>query len=204
MVVGMERDAQRADVDRMGVETTRATPGPIDSAAGEARLERIYAETIQRATGLGRMLTGNEAAAEDLAHEVFLIAARHTRRNPDYLQDPAWPWLRTALTRLAIRRRRQAIAELRRVARLFEPPREQSWPGFAAETVAVLMTLPPRMRACVALFYGEDLSTAEVAEAVGCSPRTVEVHLREARRRLRPILEAPGGLGHTAGGVRRD
>jgi DNA-directed RNA polymerase specialized sigma24 family protein len=34
------------------------------------------------------------------------------------------------------------------------------------------------------LFYGEDLSTAQTARAMGCSPRTVEIQLRAARRRL--------------------
>jgi RNA polymerase sigma factor (sigma-70 family) len=197
----MEHGAHEPAVEQATGMVAAASPHATSgSAAGEARLEQIYAETIRRVTALGRMLTGNEAAAADLAQEVFLIAARHTRRKPDYLQDPAWPWLRTATTRLAIRRRRQAAAELRRMTQFFEPPREPSWPGFAADTVAALMTLPPRMRACVALFYGEDLSTVDVAEAVGCAPRTVEVQLREARRRLRPILEPTSEPGHPGQG----
>ena len=49
---------------------------------------------------------------------------------------------------------------------------------------AALQNLPPRMRATVVLFYGEDLSTAQTAAALGCSPRTVEIQLRAARRRL--------------------
>jgi DNA-directed RNA polymerase specialized sigma24 family protein len=40
------------------------------------------------------------------------------------------------------------------------------------------------MRATVVLFYGEDLSTAQTAAALGCSPRTVEIQLRTARQRL--------------------
>jgi DNA-directed RNA polymerase specialized sigma24 family protein len=40
------------------------------------------------------------------------------------------------------------------------------------------------MRATVVLFYGEDLSTAQTAAALKCSPRTVENQLRAARRRL--------------------
>jgi DNA-directed RNA polymerase specialized sigma24 family protein len=40
------------------------------------------------------------------------------------------------------------------------------------------------MRATVVLFYGEDLSTAHTATALGCSPRTVENQLRAARQRL--------------------
>lgn len=54
------------------------------------------------------------------------------------------------------------------------------------------------MRACVVLFYQEDLSTAQVAGTLGCSAKTVENQLREARRQLAVALELdeqPGPSG---------
>ena len=50
-----------------------------------------------------------------------------------------------------------------------------------------LRSLPPRMRATVVLFYGEDLSTAQTAAALGCSPATqLRSGCARARRPLSP------------------
>ena len=38
------------------------------------------------------------------------------------------------------------------------------------------------------LFYGEDLSVADVARELGCSPRTVEHQLHRARQKLAATL----------------
>lgn len=95
----------------------------------EERLAAVYRAEVGRLVALGRMLTSDAAAGEDLAHETFLVATRMCRRDPDYLREPAWPWLRTTLTRLAIRRRHRSIGELRRLAHLYERPREDAWSG---------------------------------------------------------------------------
>ena len=52
-----------------------------------------------------------------------------------------------------------------------------------------LQALPPRMRAAVCLHYLADLSTADVAAALGISVGTVKSSLHDARRRLRVSLE---------------
>jgi RNA polymerase sigma factor (sigma-70 family) len=162
--------------------------------ADEQRLTRIYTAEIARLVAMGRMLTGDAAAGEDLAHEVFLQAARRSRREPGYLREPAWPWLRTAMVRAAGNRRRQLLREMRRLTRSYQRPAEMSMPDAALDCVAALATLPARMRACVVLFYGEDLSVAQAAEALGCAPRTVENQLRTARGRLAMLLvDGEGG-----------
>ena len=170
-----------------------ALDGPATAAAdgasqAAARLEAVYGAEAPRLCGLGRLLTGDPGAGEDLAQEVFAVALRRSCRDPDYLRDPAWPWLRTTLVRLAIRRRRLAADELRRLIRAHVRVDEDVWTRSTLDYCRALATLPPRMRACVALFYGEDLSTETVAQTLGCSPKTVENQLREARARLRPLL----------------
>jgi RNA polymerase sigma factor (sigma-70 family) len=156
----------------------------------EERLAAVYRAEVRRLVALGRMLTGDAAAGEDLAHETFLVATRMCRRDPDYLREPVWPWLRTTLTRLAIRRKHRSIGELRRLVHLYERPREDAWSGGTIDFLGALMTLPPRQRAVAALFYGEDMSTEQVAQALGTSVRTVETQLRDARRRLAPRFAA--------------
>jgi RNA polymerase sigma factor (sigma-70 family) len=149
-------------------------------------LDDIYAAEIQKLVALGTVLSGDSAAGEDLAHDAFLQLVQRVQREPDYLRGPAWPLLRTMMVRLALQRRRAWARELRRLTRAWQPALSESWePSVAAlDWHTALQSLPPRMRATVVLFYGEDLSTAQTAAALSCSPRTVEIQLRAARRRL--------------------
>jgi RNA polymerase sigma-70 factor (ECF subfamily) len=157
-----------------------------------ASLDHVYQAEVRRMIALGTTLTGNAAAGEDLAQDAFVLLVRRVRRQPDYLREPAWPLLRTLLIRLASQRRRTMTRELRRLIRLYQPKANEWWEPdpVLLDWQAALLKLPPRMRACVVLFYGEDMSTLAVAEALNCSPRTVENHLRLARQRLAPSLRA--------------
>lgn len=158
--------------------------------AASLSLDRVYQAEIRKLIGLGTTLTGDPASGEDLAQDAFVLLVRRVRRQPDYLREPAWPLLRTLLVRLAAQRRRTLARELRRLIRLYQSDATDRWEPDPAllDWQAALLKLPPRMRACVVLFYGEDLSTASVASALGCSPRTVENQLRLARHRLAPAL----------------
>ena len=152
------------------------------------RVASIYATQIDRVVALGCLLTGNPTEAEDLAQEVFTGVVRRSRKEPGFLREPSWPWLRLAMVRLAMRRRRQLAAELRRMMRTYQPRGDGPWAGESLDYVAAISRLPARMRACIVLFYQEDLSTEQVAGTLGCSAKTVENHLREARRRLAVAL----------------
>lgn len=156
-------------------------------STGEARLTRIYADNIARLTALACLLGGEAAAAEDMAQEVFVHVVRRSAADPDYLREPAWPYLRAVLLNLVMRRRRWLVRERLRLLRAPERPPDD-WPRDTTDFVAALRSLPHRMRACAVLFYVEDLSRAEVASVLACSPRTVQTQLREARRRLRDRL----------------
>lgn len=159
----------------------------VDMAVDDLKDERvaaIYAAQIDRVVALGCLLTGNPSEAEDLAQEVFTGIVRRSRREPGFLREPVWPWLRLAVVRLAMRRRRQLAAELRRMIRNYQPPGDGPWAGESLDYIAAISRLPARMRACTVLFYQEDLSTVQVAGTLGCSAKTVENQLREARRRL--------------------
>ena len=157
-------------------------------SVGDDQVAGIYASQIDRVVALGCLLTGNPAEAEDLAQEVFTGIVRRMCREPGFLHEPAWPWLRLAMVRLAMRRRRQLAAEVRRMILTYQPPDDGLRAGESLDYIAALSRLPARMRACVVLFYQEDLSTAQVAEALRCSPKTVENQLREARHRLARAL----------------
>jgi RNA polymerase sigma-70 factor (ECF subfamily) len=149
-------------------------------------LEETYATDIRRLISVATALTGDAAAGEDLAHDTFVQLAKRLGQDPQYLNGPAWPLLRKVLVRLALQRRRTASREWRRLLRAWQPSAESLWepdPSFI-DWQSALRALPPRMRMTVILFYGEDLSTADVAAHLSCSHRTVENQLRLARQRL--------------------
>lgn len=158
-----------------------------DTPAGRpVALDEVYAAEIQRLVALGTVLTGDAAAGEDLAQDAFVRLVERVSREPGYLRGPAWPLLRTMVVRLALQRRRAWARELRRLSRAWQPAPSEDWePSVATlDWHTALQSLPQRMRATVVLFYGEDLSTAQTAAALACSPRTVEIQLRTARQRL--------------------
>jgi RNA polymerase sigma factor (sigma-70 family) len=166
----------------------------------EDRLAAIYVREGQRLVALGRMLTGSLDAGEDMAQEVFVRALRACFKDPEYLREPVWPWLRTTLVRLVIERHRRSVREMLRLARAYEPRGETAWPGETVDVAKALRSLPPRMRACVVLHHCEDLTAAETADVIGCAPATVIVHLREARARLRARLDPDAEYVRLGGG----
>jgi RNA polymerase sigma-70 factor (ECF subfamily) len=166
-------------------------PGDLQAHSDDV-VARAYAAEAGRLASLGRMLCGDAEAGEDLAHDVFLDAMRRSRDDPGYLREPVWPWLRVAMVHRATRWRHRRMLELRSLVRTGTPPADEAWSAATVDTVRALRSLPSRMRACVALFYVEDMSTEQVAELLACSPRTVETQLRLARRRLASLLQEAG------------
>jgi RNA polymerase sigma factor (sigma-70 family) len=156
-----------------------------DTGTAVARVSAVYAQEHSRLAALGAMLTGDAAAGEDLAHDVFVDALRRSADDPDYLREPAWPWLRIALVRRALRRRERIAGELRRLPLLHAGAAPAAgWSADTMDCLAALAALRARMRACAALFYWQDMSTADVARELGLSLRTVENQLARARARL--------------------
>ena len=58
-----------------------------------------------------------------------------------------------------------------------------------ADLVRALQTLSPNQRAAAVLALYADMPTRDVARILGCTQATVRVHLSQARRRLRALLE---------------
>lgn len=129
--------------------------------------------------------TGDRELANDAAQDAFLRAAsaldRFDRRRP------LEPWL----VRIAVNR---AIDLVRRERRLV--PAEQAAEAFGfddppadEELAAALETLGPERRAVIALHYGLDYTTPEIAEVLDVPLGTVNSRLARALRDLRSHLE---------------
>ena len=64
--------------------------------------------------------------------------------------------------------------------------------GVAASVIArLLLRLPPGQRAAIVLRYWEDLSEAEAAQVLGCSPGTVKSAASRGLARLRELGGTP-------------
>jgi RNA polymerase sigma-70 factor (ECF subfamily) len=133
------------------------------------------------------LVTGDRAAAEDIAQEAFLAALRAL---PSFdLRRPLRPWLHRIVVNRAIdfSRARALRGELG-VEAAREPaavvPAEH---GFGDEVVAALMTLGPEQRAVIVLRYLLDFTPGEIA-------RLLELPRGTVNSRLRRGLDALGEL----------
>ena len=146
-----------------------------------AELAGRYAGDIFR---LAYARTGQRADAEDVMQEVFvrLLRARPAFRNGEHAR--AW-LLRVAANcandwfRAPWRRREGPLAESL-------PAPEGPEPGGALEAV---LTLPPKYRIPIHLYYYEELSVAEIAAVLGKSQGAVKSRLFRARAMLRELLK---------------
>ena len=124
--------------------------------------------------------TGDREAASDAMAEAF---AQALGRGDALREHDRWIWrasFRIAAGELA-RRRHDAAEAPREVAGDMPEP--------VADLVRALATLSPNQRSAAILHLYADLPTRDVARILGCSQATVRVHVSQAKRRLRPLLE---------------
>jgi len=94
-----------------------------------------------------------------------------------------WIW------RAAFRIAAGELKERRRVAASDLLLTSVGMPEPVEDLVRALRTLSPNQRAAAVLSLYADMSTRDVARILACSQATVRVHLSQARRRLRVLLE---------------
>jgi RNA polymerase sigma-70 factor (sigma-E family) len=129
-------------------------------------------------------LTGDRWLAEDLA-QTALARAYVAWRRVSQADDPD-AYLRRILVNASHRRFRR-----RRVTEQPGDPPETPVEGPAdlvgdrAALLSALHELPLRQRAVIVLRYWEDLTDAQIAATLGCSPGTVRSQLSRALAKLR-------------------
>lgn len=142
--------------------------------------------------GLCYRMLGQREDAEDAAQETFVRALRNLR-SWDSTRDFE-PWL------LAIAGNRCRTAMSRRMRKppaqsLSEPlpargPDMQAARQLAEEVALALGTLREQYRQAFLLFHQQELSYAEIAEALRCPIGTVRTWIHRARRELIRYLQA--------------
>ena len=131
---------------------------------------------------------GDREVAADCVQDAFMRAFVRWHR-VSRLEDPVG-WIR----HVAVNRMRDHFRKLERGGRAFARVRAQepmvtSAPSEPSELAALLAQLPTQQRIAAALFYVDDLSVGDVADAMGLSEGAVKYHLHAARTTLRGALE---------------
>jgi RNA polymerase sigma-70 factor (ECF subfamily) len=171
-----------------------------DAAAFEELMRRYQQPTV----GFLMRMVGNLDAAQDLAEETFV---RIWQSAPRYRPSAKFTtWLFTIASRLATDHVRRA--SVRRNVSLDAPTGNEPMPlaetlpdplpaadeqlareQTAARVRAAVETLPLEQRTALVLCEFQGLNYAEVAQAMGCTVKSVELRIYRAKHALREKLE---------------
>ena len=139
-----------------------------------ADLERLFREHWPRAYRAAKLVTGDAAAAEDIAQEAFLAAVRNLDRFDR--RRPFAPWLHRIVVNRAIdwTRARKLRAEVELGDYIPAPPE----PELNGDALGRIAELSPEHRAVVVLRYVLEYTPGEIAELLELPRGTVNSRLR--------------------------
>lgn len=132
----------------------------------------------------GYLLCGSESDAADLVQEALVRVFSGPRRR--WTNDEAEAYVRKTMLHFHLDQRRRHRRWLALLPRLADRTESQAilHTELRTDVTRLLQELSPRQRACVVLFYYQDLSLRDIAELLGCGIGTVKRHLDDARNRL--------------------
>jgi RNA polymerase sigma-70 factor (sigma-E family) len=136
------------------------------------------------------LLCGDRHLAEDLVQEVLARVHDRWHRLAHVEQPDAY--FRTAIVRQFVSWRRRRSSQETSLELVPEPA--GTGPDAAARHAArdemwrLLATLPRKQRAVLVLRFYADLPDDQIAEALGCRPATVRVHVARGLARLRDAI----------------
>lgn len=157
--------------------------------------ERFYEREFRSVVGLAYALSGSRSSAEDLAQEAFIAAHKKWATIGSYEKPEAW--VRRVVSNLSVSGFRRRASEMKAMTRLAGFGSTSAsigeLPAEAEHFWAAVRKLPKRQSQAVALHYLEDMSVADIADILECSPNTVKVHLHKGRLNLAERLNLEGG-----------
>jgi RNA polymerase sigma-70 factor (ECF subfamily) len=146
-------------------------------------MERLFRAYWPAAFRAARLVTGDAAAAEDIAQEAFLAAVRNLDRFDR--RRPFGPWLHRIVVNRAIdwtraRRLRSEVELVDDAAAVAAP--EPNGDGFSH-----LGELAPEQRAVIVLRYVLEYTPGEISELLDLPRGTVNSRLRRGLDRLKEL-----------------
>ena len=159
-----------------------------------ARWEPVLDQVMrERGAGLlayARLLTGNEAEAEDVLQDALVRSFSRGRAFTHV--NAAEAYVRRAIPSVFIdrlRRRRTRDVADERQARAHEEAVGMGDRDAVLDVRAALADLPHRERACTVLRFYDDLTVPQIAAQLGLAEGTVKRYLADASARLAEVLD---------------
>jgi RNA polymerase sigma-70 factor (ECF subfamily) len=154
-------------------------------------LEELFRRHWRRAHRAAYLVTGDAAAAEDIAQESFLAAVRALDRFDR--RRPFGPWLHRITVNRAIDYSRARALRAEGALAGGEPEPAPEADAISDSLLGALRDLGPEHRAVVVLRYVLEYTPGEIGEILGLPRGTVNSRLRRGLDRLRPALENEEG-----------
>jgi RNA polymerase sigma factor (sigma-70 family) len=163
-------------------------------AGSRAALDRLAARWTPKLLAFASRTMGTTEAARDVVQDTWESALRGL----DRLQDPAR--FRSWIYAIAARKCSDALRSRYRGQRLADSASAEVARNDAAvdagaavvshlDLAVALKRLPPEQRTAVSLYFGEEMSVAEIAVATGAPEGTVKSRLFAARLALRAFMK---------------
>jgi RNA polymerase sigma-70 factor (ECF subfamily) len=157
---------------------------------------RVYDQHHGAVRSLLRRLVGDDAAAEDLVHEVFVALPSAMRRFQGhsalqtFILSIAVNHARHHMRAGARRRAAMSMLALEPPAPSPDPEHEAGRTALAAALGRALEQLPTDQRVAFVLCEVEERTSREAAEIVGAPEATIRTRLHHARLKLRAALDS--------------
>jgi len=158
----------------------------------EERFEEMVQAYADKIYSLCYYMTEDPEAARDLTQETFLRAWKGLKKFRG--ESSVYTWL----YKIALNRCRTYLKKRSKERKVYiEELREAGWepsvdpphdPPEAVSVRAALRELPPDYREVLLLYYWEEMSYEEIAEALGVPMGTVKSRLHRAKEALRRVL----------------
>lgn len=147
-------------------------------------VEVLYREQRAAMVRLAHLLTGSNAAAQDLVQDAFVKVAPRLRDSTRPLDHPAAYLRRSVVNHCTSWHRRRAVearhATVDAEPLALGPELDEMW--------ALLRTLPPKRRTALVLRFYADLSYDAIAETMDVRPGTVRSLIHRGLASLREEL----------------
>jgi RNA polymerase sigma-70 factor, ECF subfamily len=180
------------------------------AARDQGAADTLYRRFAGRIYGLGLVMLGSDAAAQDLVQDTFVKLLRSANRY-DRSRGKLETWVLLMARSLAIDAIRRRVLEVRTLEHVDRPTEADQEPGPDDRAATIDLTdrarramssLPPEQRAALELAYLGGKTSAEISELEGIPVGTAKTRIRAALLRLRELLAAD--IESTRGGDRDD
>jgi RNA polymerase sigma-70 factor (ECF subfamily) len=189
-----EDPPDRARTDQAGTDQAGTDQAGTDQDLPRGDLERVFRAEYPRVVAVARRVLGDDAAAEDVAQEVFLGFARSRVE-----ESAARGWLAVAAVHTALNSARASRRRSGREARAgVDPalapaqaaadPAEDAVRSLERARVRRALAALPRTQAVALVLRHSGASYTDIADALGIAPSGVGTTVRRAEAALRKEL----------------